>query len=88
MKNPFKRKKLKPGDKGCFKDQGDMVRAIRKAAGLRQFQLAYILGKTPNDISRYEHGYINIPGSVFMELLRIRSKGEKYVQNKLRGFKR
>jgi len=83
-----KLRKLKSGEKGCFKDQGDLVRAIRKYAGLKQYELAYILGKTPNDVSKYENGYVNIPGSIFMEMLAIRSKGKGYVQNRLRGFKK
>lgn len=49
---------------------GKRIKEIRKAAGLRQWQLAQILGTTQSAVHKYEHGVIPEPRRL-IELARI-----------------
>lgn len=49
---------------------GANIRAIRERLGLRQYELAKVLGVTPGAISQYENGLVDLPYRHARELQR------------------
>jgi putative zinc finger/helix-turn-helix YgiT family protein len=59
---------------------GDVVRFARKALGLRQIDLAEILQKSPENISRWETGDIAIPRAEQLALVALLESGGSRVE--------
>ena len=53
-----------------------LVKKVREALGLTQEAFARKIGKTRNDVAKYERGYAVPPGDVMLKILDLEPKPE------------